>query len=89
MDRKPQPWEEIIENEARLRAGLQQDWPFGDVGALSDGRVSNEELMSSLVDLVQRSRRLIYCKRPELFSEDIERLIGIKRRLLVEEMIID
>ena len=45
--------------------------------------------MSALCDLVQRSRRLVYIKHPELFSEDIDRLIGIKRRLLVEEMVID
>jgi len=83
------PWEELIENESRLRAGLMRAWPFGDVEALSEGRVSEEELLSVLVDLVQRSRRLVYAKKPELFSEDVARLIGIKRRLLLEEMVID
>lgn len=84
-----QPWEELIENEDKLRSGLRQAWPFGDVAALSDGRVTSEELLGVLVDLVHRSRRLVYSKRPELFSEDVARLIGIKRRLLLEEMVID
>jgi hypothetical protein len=66
-----------------------QAWPFGDVEALSEGRVSEEELLSALVDLVQRSRRLVYVKRPDVFSKDVARLIGIKRRLLIEEMVID
>jgi hypothetical protein len=83
------PWEELIQSEARLRSGLMQAWPFGDVEALSDGRVTHDELLSVLVDLVQRSRKLVYAKRPELFSEDVARLIGIKRRLLLEEMVID
>lgn len=83
------PWEELIESEERLRAGLLQAWPFGDVEALSEGRVSEEELLSALVDLVQRSRRLVYVKRPDVFSKDVARLIGIKRRLLIEEMVID
>jgi hypothetical protein len=41
------------------------------------------------VDLVLRSRQLVYARNPDTFSEDIVRLIRIKRRLLVEEMVID
>jgi hypothetical protein len=83
------PWEQLIESEPRLRAGLIEAWPFGNVEALSDGRVSREELTNVLVDLVHRSRHLIYTKRPELFSEDIARLINLKHRLLIEEFVID
>ncbi|HTA89852.1 MAG TPA: hypothetical protein VK745_09765, partial [Polyangiaceae bacterium] len=83
------PWEALIENEARLRAGLTEAWPFGNVEAISDGRVSREELTQVLVDLVHRSRHLVYTKRPDLFSEDIARLISLKHRLLIEEFVID
>jgi len=83
------PWEELIASEARLRAGLAEAWPFGNVEALSDGRVTRDELTSVLVDLVYRSRHLIYTKRPELFSDDIARLISLKHRLLSEEFVID
>ena len=83
------PWEALIESEARLRSGLAEAWPFGNVELQSDGRVSREELSNVLVDLVHRSRHLIYTKRPELFSEDIGRMVSLKHRLLNEELVID
>src|SRR6188768_1684231 len=83
------PWEGLIESEARLRTGLTQAWPFGNVELQSDGRVSREELTDVLVDLVHRSRHLIYTKRPELFSQDIARMVSVKHRLLNEELVID
>ena len=83
------PWEELIESEARLRSGLAEAWPFGDVEAFSSGRVTAEELTQVIVNLVHRSRHLTYTKRPELFSEDVSHLISLKRRLLFEEMVID
>jgi hypothetical protein len=83
------PWQKLIESEAQLRSGLVAAWPFGDVKAYSAGRVTNDELTQVLVDLVQRSRQLIYTKNPDLFSSDIGRLILLKRRLLFEEMVID
>ncbi|HET7543721.1 MAG TPA: hypothetical protein VFK05_27800 [Polyangiaceae bacterium] len=83
------PWEGLIESEERLRAGLSEAWPFGNVELQSDGRVSRQELTDVLVDLVHRSRHLIYTKKPELFSEDIGRMVGVKHRLLNEELVID
>lgn len=83
------PWEELIRDEARLRDGLMRAWPFGDVEALSEGRVSHEELLMTLVDLVLRSRQLVYAKEPALFTADVARLVSIKRRLLPEELVID
>ena len=83
------PWEGLIESESRLRDGLVEAWPFGNVELQSDGRVSREELSCVLVDLVHRSRHLIYTKRPELFSQDIARMVSVKHRLLNEELVID
>jgi hypothetical protein len=72
-----------------LRRELARSWPFGDVEALSEGRVSKQELADLFVDLVQRCHCLAYSRHPELFSADIARLIGLKRRLLAEEFVID
>jgi|GEM_PF-552523 len=83
------PWEQLIDSEASLRAGLEAAWPFGNVEALSEGRVTREELTSVLVDLVHRSRHLVYTKRADTFSDDIDRLTELKHRLLLEEMVID
>lgn len=82
-------WEKLIESEGKLRTGLNEAWPFGDVETLSEGRVTREELMELLVDLVQCSRQLAYAKHPDRYSKDIDRLASLKRRLLVEEMVID
>jgi hypothetical protein len=83
------PWEELIKDESRLRQGLVDAWPFGDTEALSAGRVTDGELLDTLVNLVLRSRHLTYAKDPALFAADVSRLIGIKRRLLPEEFVID
>jgi hypothetical protein len=83
------PWEALIENEHQLRTSLQTRWPFGDVERVSQGRVAREELTNLVVNLVQRSRQLVYAKRPELFTEDIARLLDLKRRLLFEEFVFD
>jgi hypothetical protein len=82
-------WQTLINDEARLREGLTQRWPFGDIEALSEGRVDAGELENVLVDLVLRSRQLVYVKEPKLFSSDVARLIGLKRRVLPEELVID
>ena len=83
------PWEQLIQDESQLRAGVKRAWPFGDIERLSEGRVSEAELADAIVTLVLRSRQLVYAKQPELFSDDVGRLIAIKRRLLPEEMVID
>lgn len=83
------PWEKLIESEKQLRVGLDAAWPFGDVERMSDGRVTREELTEVLVHLVQRSRHLAYAKQPDVFAADIVRLMDVKRRLLVEEFVID
>lgn len=82
-------WDELARDEALLRSELQRAWPLGDVEAASDGRVSRPEVMQVVVDLVRRSRELVYAKNPDLFSHDIVRLIDVKRRLLVEDLVID
>jgi hypothetical protein len=54
-----------------------------------DELVSRSEVTGVVVDLVRRSRELVYAKQPETFSRDIVRLIDVKRRLLVEDLVID
>ena len=83
------PWEDLIKSEARLRQGLVDAWPFGDTEALSNGRVTDGELLAALSDLVVRSRHLVYAKEPGLFAADVARLVNLKRRLLPEEFVID
>ncbi len=83
------PWEQLLESEDELRRALRAAWPFGDVVAVSAGRVQPEEMLALFVDLVFRSRRLVYSREPSLFTSDIVRLMDTKRRLLAEEFVID
>jgi hypothetical protein len=82
-------WEGLANDERLLRERLCESWPFGDVEAASEGRVGKQLLTDVFVDLVRRSRKLDYAKDPKLFSSDINRLIGVKRRLLAEDLVID
>jgi hypothetical protein len=82
-------WEALTQDENLLRQELKTFWPLGNVESFSEGRVSQQAMTDVLVDLVLRSRKLVYAKQPEVFAADIVRLIEIKRRLLVEELVID
>jgi hypothetical protein len=82
-------WKELAESEERLRQELALAWPFGNVEAQSDGRVSKPELTALIIDLVRRCHQMAYARDPELFTSDIARLIALKRRLLTEEFVVD
>jgi hypothetical protein len=89
---RPRPhlaWKELAESEERLRREFAIDWPLGNVELASERRVSKQELIDLLVDLVTRCHRLVYTRQPDLFEGDIARLIGVKRRLRAEEFVID
>lgn len=89
---RPRPdlaWKELAESEGRLRQEFALDWPLGNIELSSERRVSKQELIDLLVDLVTRCHRLDYTRQPDVFEADIARLIGIKRRLRAEEFVID
>lgn len=82
-------WRELLEDDGRLRLTLEKAWPALVVESLSEGRVSQEELVDVLVRLILRSKNLNYAADPALFSHDISELVGIKQRLLLEDLVID
>lgn len=82
-------WKELAESEDRLRREFALAWPLGNIELSSEHRVSKQELIDLLVDLVTRCHRLVYTGQPDLFEADIARLIGIKRRMRAEEFVID
>jgi hypothetical protein len=72
-----------------IRAALSEAWNFGDVSQVSHGRVGNEDVLNLLGDLISRSRTAVYAKDGELFAADIDRLIRLKRRVSMEEIVLD
>jgi hypothetical protein len=72
-----------------IRSLLRGIWAFGDVSKMSHGRLSEEEVLDLLGDLIYRSRKGAYMEEKALFANDIDRLIRLKRTLLLEEIILD
>jgi hypothetical protein len=87
--RRELAWEALTQNELLLRRELDVYWPLGDVELLSEGRVTNAAVTEVLVDLVLRSRGLVYARKPDVFAADIVRLIDVKRGFLLEDLVID
>jgi hypothetical protein len=72
-----------------LRGMLTHIWDFGDVADISDGRVNTEEVIDWLATTMDDARSGVFANDPAVFTNRIDNLINIKRRLTQEEMILD
>jgi hypothetical protein len=81
--------EGLLRSRDTLLEGLTAAWPFDDVAQISDGRVETEETIELLADLIERSRNHSFAKDPDLFSQDIDRLISLKRTIFATEIVLD
>ncbi len=81
--------EGALESPAALRTALQGNWEFGDVAEMSGGRVQTEEVVDLLVDLIQRCQHGAFAHHPDQFTEDINRLIWLKRLVFASEIVLD
>jgi hypothetical protein len=68
-----------LRSTASIRAGLSDAWNVGDVSQTSKGRVSKDDVLDLLTDLVSRSRSGVYAEDRGLFTSDIDGLIHLKR----------
>lgn len=82
-------WRDLLEDDSMLRQALAKAWPALVVESLSEGRLGQDELVDVLVRLILRSKSLSYATDPTLFSRDITELVGVKQRLLLEDLVID
>jgi hypothetical protein len=81
--------EGLMHSRESLRDALGGTWPFADVGQVSSGRVTTDQTIELLVDLIQRSRDHSYAQAPDLFTDDIDRLITLKRTIFGTEIVLD
>jgi hypothetical protein len=79
----------VMQSRDTLITALTQAWPFRDVGEISNGRVATHDTIELLVDLIERSRSHAYAMAPDIFSEDIDRLIALKRTIFGTEIVLD
>jgi hypothetical protein len=81
--------EGLLHSRDALRKGILAAWSIGDLSEISKGRVHNEQLLDLFIDLIERSRDRTYANNPDQFTDDINRLIALKRNTFEEEMVLD
>jgi hypothetical protein len=79
----------FIKDEEAVKLALSGTWSPWDVESLSDGRVETDDLTGLVTRILTRCRRAEYARSPELFSDDIDRLIRTKRRIFLRELVLD
>ncbi|MCU0959333.1 MAG: hypothetical protein MUF48_04450 [Pirellulaceae bacterium] len=79
----------LLQSPAALRDAVTHAWSFGDVAAASAGRVTTEEVLDLMLELIDRSRDHAFANDPALFTRDIDRLILLKRRIFATEIVLD
>jgi serine/threonine protein kinase len=72
-----------------LRKVLNETWAFGDVTRLSDGRMQQADIVNLFVDLIQGCRDYSFAHEPEKFSAFVDRFIHLKRRTILDEIVLD
>jgi hypothetical protein len=78
-----------LRNRESIHTQLSNIWRFGDIYQISRGRLSKDEVLDLLADLIYRSRKGVYVEEAALFAADIDRLIRLKRTLSLEEIVLD
>src|SRR5499427_5348362 len=78
-----------LRSRESIRALRSNIWRFGDISQISRGRLSKDEVLDLLADLISRSRQGVYVDEKTLFADDSDRLIRLKRTLYLEEIVLD
>jgi len=78
-----------LRSHESIRSLLSNIWRFGDISHISRGRLTKNEVLDLLADLIYRNRKGVYVEEKALFAADIDRLIRLKRTLYLEEMVLD
>jgi hypothetical protein len=79
----------LLGDATAMRKLLTHIWVYGEIADASDGRVHTEEVIDWLVRMMDDSRSGHFADEPSAFTQHIDELINIKRRLTQEEMILD
>jgi hypothetical protein len=78
-----------LRSRETIRSLLRNIWRFGDISQISRGRLTKDEVLDLLADLIYRCRKGVYVEERALFVDDIDRLIRLKRTLYLEEIVLD
>ena len=79
---------QLLADPGAVERVLNEIWPFGDLAAQSGGRVQTADVTGFFARFIDDARSGAFAQDPGRFSEAIDRLIFLKRRLSTEEMIL-
>ncbi len=79
---------ELLSSPGAIEKRLGEIWPYGDLRAVSGGRVETSEVTRFFARFIDDARSGKFASEPESFTQAIDALIFLKRRLTTEEMIL-
>jgi hypothetical protein len=79
----------LLSDRHVLRETILESWPYGEVGPWCRDRVTKGDVVEFLLDLIGRCRDHTYAEHPDCYTDDIDRLIRLKRTIFAEELVLD
>jgi len=79
----------VMSDTPQLKTLIQTNWSFADVAQLSSGRVQTSEVLDALVQLIVSCNNGDYAEEPVRFTEAVNRFITLKRRIALDEIVLD
>lgn len=79
---------ELLADPAAIERRLLEIWPYGDLAALSEGRVATGDVTGFFARFIDDARSGLFAEEPAQFTDAIDTLIFLKRRLSTEEMVL-
>jgi hypothetical protein len=79
---------ELLADPGAVERRLLEIWPYGDLSAQSSGRVATREVAEFFAKFIDDARSGLFAEDPRRFTDAIDNLIFLKRRLSTEEMVL-
>ena len=79
---------ELLADPGAVERRLLAIWPYGDLAVLSDGRVTTGDVTGFFARFIDSARSGLFAEDPAQFTNAINTLIFLKRRLSTEEMVL-
>ena len=79
---------ELLSDRAAVERRLAEIWPYGDLALQGGGRVSTAEVTEFFSRFIDEARSGAFASEPGRFTQAIDALIFLKRRLSTEEMVL-
>lgn len=79
---------ELLSNPGAIERRLNEIWPYGDLSQTSGGRVGTAEVTGFFAGFIDDARSGRFANEPGRFTRAIDALIYLKRRLSIEQMVL-